>query len=67
MSTSRLALVRTYFLAESLTRVTGEIFHCRRGKANFFFFAFMLVSEKLSEFFFCKTRFPDQLSQGSFS
>jgi hypothetical protein len=54
-------------LAESLTRVTGEIFHCRRGKANFFFFAFMLVSEKLSEFFFCKTRFPDQLSQGSFS
>jgi hypothetical protein len=35
-----------------LTRVTGEIFHCRLGKANFFFFTFMSVngSEPQSNF-----------------
>ena len=37
----RLTRGREYRLPDSFTRVTGLIFHCRRGNANFFFLPFM--------------------------
>jgi len=39
-----LARERDYLLSDSFTRTTGTIFHCQRGKANFFFYLFTVFS-----------------------